>query len=61
MTIDRQPDECRQMWADLRPRPGEGPQSVLRRYIEYVRGPINSRVARCYAFNENQRAGLAGN
>jgi hypothetical protein len=58
VTLDRQPDECGWAWADILARPGDEAQSMLKRYIEYVRGPINSRVARCYRFNENQRAGL---
>jgi hypothetical protein len=58
--LEEQPDECGKLFADLHPRQGEGPQSVLKRYIEYVRGPINGRIARCFQFNEDQRVGLVG-
>lgn len=58
VTLERQPDECGWAWPDIQVQPGDEAQSALKRYIEYVRGPINSRAARCYRFNENQRIGL---
>ena len=60
VTIERQPDECGQRWSDLRGRLGEDAQALLKRYIDYVRGPINDRLLNCYFFNENQRLGLTG-
>lgn len=60
VTIERQPDECGWAWPDIIAQPGDEAQSTLKRYIEYVRGPINSRIARCYRFNENIRTGLEG-
>lgn len=60
IAIERQPDECGRIWPDLVPRAGESMQSLGRRYVEYVRGPINERVRNCYQYNENQRLGLMG-
>jgi hypothetical protein len=60
VAMERQPDECGRPWPDIVAKDGDEAQSTLKRYIEYVRGPINSRIARCYRFNENQRSGLGG-
>lgn len=58
--MERQPEECGQLWADLTPKLGESAQGLVKRYVDYVRGPINERVKRCFEFNESQRVGLTG-
>jgi hypothetical protein len=51
--------ECGQGFAPLPIAPGDEALAVIKRYGAYVEGPINGRIARCYRFNDHQRAGLA--
>ena len=60
IVMERQADECGRRWPDLPGRVGEDARSLAKRYIDYVRGPINDRQGRCYAFNEQQYLGLTG-
>ena len=60
ISLERQPGDCGDKWQDLPARLGEDATSLARRYVEYVRGPINDRTINCYWFNENQRRGLEG-
>jgi hypothetical protein len=58
VTLAAQPAECGQGFAPLPIAPGDEALAVIKRYGAYVEGPINGRIARCYRFNESQRAGL---
>lgn len=59
VTLDRQPAECGYAWPVLQVPVGEDKAVTVRRYDDYVLGEINTRIGRCYQFNENQRAGLS--
>lgn len=59
VTLERQPDECGQSVPHIRIREGDELRSTLRR----ERGQLdlaNDRLANCYRFNEEIRAGLVG-
>lgn len=59
LTLERQPDECGQIFGRLDYRPGDQALAVIKRYEAYIAGPINGRIVRCYRFNEGQRRGIA--
>lgn len=59
VTVERQPDECGKTFPDLERREGEEAISLLRRYVLYVRGPVNQRITTCFLFNKTQLEGLA--
>lgn len=58
ITIERQPDECGKTVPHIRLKVGDELRTVLKR----ERGQLdvaNARIAECYRFNEDIRAGLA--
>ena len=56
--LERQPEECGQSFPLLDVPIGQELTTVWRRYEDYVQGPINGRIVRCYLFNESQAEGL---
>jgi hypothetical protein len=62
VSIERQPDECRGDWPllDRAQLVGHEALSGVKRYESYITGTINPAKARCFAFNETIRTGLAG-
>ena len=59
VTVQDQPDICGKTFPDLEQHEGEEATSLLRRYVLYVRGPVNERVRTCYLFNKTQLSRLA--
>lgn len=58
VTLERQPDECGEIFGRLDYGVGDEALTVIKRYEAYIAGPINGRIVRCYRFNEWQRQGL---
>jgi hypothetical protein len=62
VTLPPQPEECRRDWTLLGRDQlvGHDQLSAVKRYETYITGTINPSRRRCWAFNEQIRAGLAG-